>query len=340
MKKQINKQSIVMLTSILAVMAVLSVLSEAQAFYHLPVDLLLVINCFIWSRSRKANLALLVVFPLLAVIRYSLVLAGTTAVFRTEEDWIFTLLLLAMVQMASAVGLRILQQLTSLSETLGEHRNWVRITILADILYAVSFGLVLSALLFVNRFPLAGKSRTAWLVLSLLLVLLEVASIVRLCRSEVFLFLRQRQDRILQSESPDMVLDSYLDMRLDKNARIDVYADVYRRLVRWFEEEKPYLKDNFTLNDAARETYTNKVYLSKAISKFSKKNFCQFVNFYRVRYAKQLFLSDMSLRVSDLSVMSGFHNPVSFNMAFQMFENITPGDWCNDQRNRTSKTKN
>lgn len=112
----------------------------------------------------------------------------------------------------------------------------------------------------------------------------------------------------------------------------DAAKELYSRIVDLFDTSKPYLVDGITVSEVARMLFTNKVYVSRAINDCTGKNFCQFVNYYRVMYAVRLFNGNPYLKVSDLSDMSGFHNQVSFNMAFRLIMHETPSDWCRRQR--------
>ena len=103
---------------------------------------------------------------------------------------------------------------------------------------------------------------------------------------------------------------------------------LYSRLRTLFEEEKPYLDENITVGDIARRLYTNKAYLSRAIKEHAGKNFCQYVNHYRIMYAMEAFRENPWLRVAELADISGFHTIVSFNMAFRLVTDESPGEWC------------
>ncbi len=101
---------------------------------------------------------------------------------------------------------------------------------------------------------------------------------------------------------------------------------LYEKVVSLMENKKPYLDDEFSLSDMAACVYTNKSYLSKTINVFSGRNFCQFVNYYRVMYSVELMKKDPHLRVAELAAMSGFHTVVTFNMAFKLNMNLTPSE--------------
>lgn len=108
--------------------------------------------------------------------------------------------------------------------------------------------------------------------------------------------------------------------------------ELYDRISVLFEKEMPYLDGDLTISDVARELYTNKAYISRAVNEFTGKNFCQYVNHYRIMHSVKLFRENPYLRVSELAEMSGFHTQVSFNMAFRLVMEESPGEWCRKVR--------
>ena len=112
---------------------------------------------------------------------------------------------------------------------------------------------------------------------------------------------------------------------------------LYDRCCRYMTEKRPYLVESFSLQDLANAVYTNKGSLSKTIRRFSGRNFRQYVNYYRIMYAMDLFRNNMGLRVTELAQLSGFHTVTSF---FQNFKNIMgepPSHWCARMRRKQSK---
>ena len=106
--------------------------------------------------------------------------------------------------------------------------------------------------------------------------------------------------------------------------------NLYRKIMFLMAEKKPYLDASFSMNDLASQVYSNKLYLSRTINMLSGRNFRQFLNYHRVQYAMALFKKDPSLKVSEAAEMSGFHSPVSFNMAFKVNTGKTPSEWVQD----------
>jgi len=109
---------------------------------------------------------------------------------------------------------------------------------------------------------------------------------------------------------------------------------LYDRAVGIMETSKPFLNKDYSLLDLSRDMYTNKSYVSNAINVISGRNFRQFINYYRVRYSVELIKSSPHLRVEELADMSGFHSAVTYNMAFKLNMQQTPGEFTQEVRSR------
>ena len=105
-----------------------------------------------------------------------------------------------------------------------------------------------------------------------------------------------------------------------------ILTKAYRRIEQFMRDHKPYLDDRFTLEKMADNLKLNKVYISRAINKFTSKNFRQYVNWHRVLYSVELMRADPWLKVIELAFMSGFHSQVTYNMCFKVFMDETPSD--------------
>jgi len=112
---------------------------------------------------------------------------------------------------------------------------------------------------------------------------------------------------------------------------------LYDRCCRYMTERRPFLVESFSLEDLAKAVFTNKGYLSRTINRFSGRNFRQYVNYYRVMYAMELFRNNMGLRVSDLAYLSGFHSVTSFFQSFKLVMGEPPSHWCSRVRRKYLK---
>ena len=140
-----------------------------------------------------------------------------------------------------------------------------------------------------------------------------------------FLVFGRRKDRGETREVP-----LYQDARTERTDEMQRMHVLYKRILQYMEEKQPYLDAEYDMNRMAKDLYSNKLYLSKTINLLSGRNFRQFVNRYRIRYAVELMKKDPRLKLMDVSEQAGFHTVVSFNMAFKINLGKTPSEWLRD----------
>ena len=105
-----------------------------------------------------------------------------------------------------------------------------------------------------------------------------------------------------------------------------ILAKAYKRIEQFMREHKPYLDERFSLEKMSELLKMNKVYISRAVNKYTSKNFRQYVNWHRILYSVELMKADPWLKVIELAFMSGFHSQVTYNLCFKMFMDQTPSD--------------
>jgi len=181
--------------------------------------------------------------------------------------------------------------------------------------------IILCIIIALTLFHYENAGRSAYLIVAILTCSLNVLLHIRAYHGYTFVMSRKKERRIqtlLLSDShiADMVPE------VDKS----ILAKAFKRIEQMMKDHKPYLDDKFTLEKMSDILKINKVYISRAINKFAKKNFRQYVNWYRVMYSVELMRADPWLKVIELAFMSGFHSQVTYNLCFKMFMNKTPSD--------------
>lgn len=159
----------------------------------------------------------------------------------------------------------------------------------------------------------------------------------------VYMFMRNvaGDDNILAKQLKSKMKKRVINLLLpDRGREISVnYRMMFNRIKEYMEQKRPYLNPEFGLEDMAKAMYTNSGYISRLINTCTGGNFSQFVNSYRVRYAMELYRRDMSLKVLELTQLSGFNTKVTFNMAFKLVNGETPGEWCRRYQANMLKTE-
>lgn len=104
-------------------------------------------------------------------------------------------------------------------------------------------------------------------------------------------------------------------------------ARIIHALMVLFEREKLFMNVDIKIANVALMIGTNKTYLSRALNTRLSKNFCQFVNYYRVREVCNLFVDNPQMDMKELAEQCGFNSSSNFSIVFKYITGFTPGDW-------------
>jgi AraC-like DNA-binding protein len=105
-------------------------------------------------------------------------------------------------------------------------------------------------------------------------------------------------------------------------------------LLKYMEEEKPYLDGKLSLAQVAEDLNISTNHLSQVINSELNKNFFDFINGYRVNLVKQK-MSDESnkhLTLLGMAFESGFNSKSSFNSIFKKYTGSTPSEFMRSKR--------
>ena len=104
------------------------------------------------------------------------------------------------------------------------------------------------------------------------------------------------------------------------------HIELVQALLVYFEDKKPYLKQDITQKDIAGYLNTNPKYISRAVNIAFNKNFNTFVNEYRIRLAMKYLANGVKKQYSieGISEKVGFKSKSAFNIAFKKMAGITP----------------
>ncbi|MBR9853078.1 MAG: AraC family transcriptional regulator [Algicola sp.] len=99
-------------------------------------------------------------------------------------------------------------------------------------------------------------------------------------------------------------------------------------LMALMENNKPYLNADLQLDDIAQMMNISRHHASQLINDYCHQSFYEFVNGYRVEYAKHLLLDmNKALSIEDVAFQCGFNNRVSFYRSFKKCEGVSPTEF-------------
>ena len=98
-----------------------------------------------------------------------------------------------------------------------------------------------------------------------------------------------------------------------------------QRIIRLMEEQRPYLDSDLKQADVATALSVRLDEVSRCINSYAF-NFSQFVNGYRIEYAKQLILRKPGIKMTQVAIESGFSNETTFFRTFKNIVGMTPSE--------------
>lgn len=109
----------------------------------------------------------------------------------------------------------------------------------------------------------------------------------------------------------------------------DELFKIKTQLEELMNSEKPYLDSELNLIKLAEQLSVSTHHLSYVINKGFQKNFFQYVNEYRIEYAKKLLKDNSNNKLSILGIAyeSGFNSKTSFNTTFKKLTDQTPSEF-------------
>ncbi|MGK0307467.1 MAG: AraC-like DNA-binding protein [Urechidicola sp.] len=110
---------------------------------------------------------------------------------------------------------------------------------------------------------------------------------------------------------------------------------LFNEISKLIVDEKLYLESDLSLSKLSELIGQSAQKTSSVINQYAKRNFNDFINYYRIQDAKKM-LSDAEnekFTISSIAFDAGFSSLSSFNSAFKKFEDITPSSYRKRQLN-------
>jgi len=141
--------------------------------------------------------------------------------------------------------------------------------------------------------------------------------------------------------SPELLFD--VKERQKKNTRIkaesfeeslSVITDIEIKM----NEHKFYLNENFSSQDVLTHFELPRNKLDELLVQVKGITFAEWLNSFRIDYAKSLLISNKEFTIDALSAMSGFSSRSAFYAAFKHFTKTTPTDFIRQWHSRAEKS--
>lgn len=108
---------------------------------------------------------------------------------------------------------------------------------------------------------------------------------------------------------------------------LETQKELLEKLSRIMNEQKPFLKTDFSLPDLAQRLGTSIHILSQAINEGLGKTFFEMVAEHRVEEAKKLLKDQPNIKVEEIAEQVGYNSKSSFNTVFKKLTGTTPSEF-------------
>ena len=112
--------------------------------------------------------------------------------------------------------------------------------------------------------------------------------------------------------------------------------DYVNRVMKYMDDEKPYLKSNITLDALSELIDVPARELTALLNGHFKMNYYEFINNYRIKEAKLILTQDVNQEktISDVFLAVGFNSKSVFNTFFKKNVGVTPSDFRKQALNK------
>lgn len=106
---------------------------------------------------------------------------------------------------------------------------------------------------------------------------------------------------------------------------VDKWDQYKQEIEQWFETERPYLNEDFRLNNVVDRFPLNRSYISRIFNEGYGKSFSIVVRDYRLREGERLLNEEPAMTVAQVAERCGFSSSSSFIRAFSStHDGVTP----------------
>lgn len=290
--------------------------------------IMLVSSSFWKIRSNKVEIAAFLAMDSATVVFYAFVGAGVLSL--PDETIVMMFSLVPLILLSVFISYGIWRYIDNAKVVLRSGSVWHSVCLSVEYVYLIIiFGVMSLAhtgyVLIENEISVYAAVLILWTI--------SMALSFRILMDSVLVLCNRAERRIVES-----LKVSAVEVPNEVTRSDTAYQEIYDRIVACFETERPYLRSDLTIDDLVKVVFSNKLYISRAISQITGRNFCQFVNYYRVMHSIETFRKNPELKVTELASLSGFNSLVSFSMAFRLYMNENPSDWIRKERNRMAKS--
>ncbi len=149
---------------------------------------------------------------------------------------------------------------------------------------------------------------------------------LHMVQSEVY---KIKKDKDVVGPAKNEALDVSEETNKPNSDEIEVYRNVVAKLQEHVVSSKCFTKEDLTIIDVSEAIKIHPRRISQSINSLMDTNFNNYINSFRVEYAKELLVTNKfsNLSIEGIGIEAGFHSKSTFYAAFKKIENTTPAQY-------------
>jgi AraC-like DNA-binding protein len=182
-----------------------------------------------------------------------------------------------------------------------------------------------------NRFYIISISASIVVLISIVLIVYFIVSNRKLKEKNRILF-RQQKGQLssipfIDNRKEKSIQEVNSIMSNQEEVQQNAEQALYLQIIEYLQTTKQYTDPDISRESLAKELGTNRQYVIDAISNNAQMSFSEFINNFRLEYARDLLLSPENLMIKQIYTDAGFNNRSSFALLFKEKFGMTPSEF-------------
>lgn len=188
-----------------------------------------------------------------------------------------------------------------------------------------------------QRVKIIAISTSTIIFLAIILIVYFVVTNKKLKKKNMLLFKQQKDILspipVIVNRHAELIPERDSEISQKEEERQNTEQTLYSRIIEFLKTTKQYTDPDISRDSLAKELGTNRQYIIGAISDNANMSFNEFINSFRIDYARNLLLNEEDILIKEVYTEAGFKNRNTFSQLFKERFGMSPSEFrdCADE---------
>ncbi|SHE79685.1 helix-turn-helix domain-containing protein [Dysgonomonas macrotermitis] len=188
-----------------------------------------------------------------------------------------------------------------------------------------------------QRVKIIAVSTSTIIFLAIILIIYFVVTNKKLKRKNMLLFKQQKEMLspipVIVNRHAELIPERDSEISQKEGQQQNTEQTLYSRIIEFLKTTKQYTDPDISRDSLAKELGTNRQYIIGAISDNANMSFNEFINSFRIDYARNLLLNEEDILIKEVYTEAGFKNRNTFSQLFKERFGMSPSEFrdCADE---------